>query len=275
VDPGDDGPFGTLEGRIETPSIAVPDPEEPLLRFVDLSTVHIGRAREVDLAADMRAIVDSGGGDPLVAVGRDAGRPLALVGFDLAESDLPLQVAFPLLVSNLVDYLVPETEGLLPASMRVGQVATVRVPDGVDRVRILTRSDPEPAGGGEEPIELPVVGGSVTVPGADGVGMRDLVEVGDDPERDGTLLGRTAVNLFSADESDVTPGDPQRIVEMGRVSSEDDRPAQPARTEWWWPLAVAALVLLAVEWLVFHRPTRQRLGRAMGRRPQPLGGRAR
>lgn len=275
VDPGDDGAFGTLEGRIETPTIAVPDSEEPLLRFVDLSTVHIGRAREVDLAADMRALVASGAGDPLVAVGRDAGRPLALIGFDLAESDLPLQVAFPLLVSNLVDYLVPETEGLLPASMRVGQVATVRVPDGVDRVRIVTRSDPEFAGGDEAAVELAVVGGSVTVPGADAVGMRDLVEVSDDPDRDGTVLGRTAVNLFSADESDVSPGDPQRIVEMGRVPAEDDRPAQPARTEWWWPLAIAALLLLAVEWLVFHRPTRQRLGRAVGRRPQPLGGRVR
>jgi hypothetical protein len=275
VDPADDGPFGTLEGRVETPSIAVPDPEEPLLRFVDLSTVHIGRAREVDLAADMRALVSTGAGDPLVAVGQDAGRPLALLGFDLAESDLPLQVAFPLLMSNLVDYLVPETEGLLPPSMRVGQVATVRVPEGVDRVRILTRSDAGLAGGDGQALELPVVGGSVTVPGADAVGMRDLVEVSDDPERDGTVLGTTAVNLFSADESDVTPGDPQRIVEMGRVPSGDAQPAQPARTEWWWPLAVAALGLLAVEWLLFHRPTRQRLVRAMGRRPQPLGGRAR
>ena len=40
-------------------------------------------------------------------------------------------------------------------------------------------------------------------------------------------------------------------------------------------IGVPELVLLAAEWLVFHRPTRQRLGRAMGRRPQPLGGRAR
>ncbi|MBW3613604.1 MAG: hypothetical protein KY392_07075, partial [Chloroflexi bacterium] len=37
----------------------------------------------------------------------------------------------------------------------------------------------------------------------------------------------------------------------------------------------AALALLAVEWILFHRPTRRTLARALGGRPQPLGGRAR
>ena len=83
------------------------------------------------------------------------------------------------------------------------------------------------------------------------------------------------MNLFSADESDVAPGDPQRIVDMGRVPADDDGPGQPARAEWWWPLALAALALLAVEWILYHRPTRRTLARAFGRRPQPLGGRAR
>jgi len=62
---------------------------------------------------------------------------------------------------------------------------------------------------------------------------------------------------------------------MGRVPEEDGRPGQPTRAEWWWPLALAALALLAVEWLLFHRPTQRTLRRAFGRRPQPLGGRAR
>ncbi len=70
------------------------------------------------------------------------------------------------------------------------------------------------------------------------------------------------------------PGDAERLVEMGRVPAGEERPAQTARAEWWWPLALVALALLAVEWLLFHRPTRRGLRRAFGRRPQPLGGRA-
>jgi hypothetical protein len=73
----------------------------------------------------------------------------------------------------------------------------------------------------------------------------------------------------------VAPGDPQRIVDMGRVPAGDDQPGQPVRAEWWWPLALAALALLAVEWILFHRPTRRSLERAVGRAPQPLGGRTR
>ena len=274
LDPEDDGPFGAVAGRIGSPSIAPPDSDEPLLRFVDLSTVHIGRAREVTLAEDMRPLVQTEAGAPLVAVGEDAGRRLALIGFDLAESDLPLQVAFPLLMSSLVDHLVPESVGLLPSSMQLGQAVTVRVPDGVERVRVFPARDAEIPGAGDSSVELAVSGGSVTIPGAEAVGTRVLEEASDDPERDGAALGQTAVNLFSADESDVAPGERQRIVDMGRVPEEDERPSQPTRTEWWWPFALVALALLAIEWMLFHRPTRQRLARALGRRPQPLGGRA-
>jgi hypothetical protein len=122
---------------------------------------------------------------------------------------------------------------------------------------------------------VPVVGGVLTVPGAQTIGIRELFAVSEDPELTGEAIGRTAVNLFSADESDVDPGDARRLAEMGRADGGDDAPAQPARSEWWWPLALAALALLAVEWLLFHRPTRRTLVRAFGRRPQPLGGRAR
>ena len=61
---------------------------------------------------------------------------------------------------------------------------------------------------------------------------------------------------------------------MGRVTA-DRRPAsQPSRAEWWWPLALAALALLAVEWLLFHRPTRRTLARAFGAgRSRSAGGR--
>jgi hypothetical protein len=66
-----------------------------------------------------------------------------------------------------------------------------------------------------------------------------------------------------------------RIVDMGRVPDDGGGRAQSARSEWWWPLALAALALLGVEWLLFHRPTRRTLAKLVARRPQPLGGRAR
>ena len=271
IDPPSDGEFGTVAGRIEGPLIDRTDPDEPILRFVDLTSVHIGRAREVALADGVRSVVDTGAGRPLVAVGERDGRRLGLIGFDLGESDLPLQVAFPLLMSNLVDHLLPVAEGILPSSMPLGTSVTAAVDPGIERVSVVTTG----ADGAGTAVEVPVVGGQLTLAGADAVGVREVRAVSDDAAIGNQVLGRTAVNLFSTDESDVAPGDPQRIVDMGRVPANDDGPGQPARAEWWWPLALAALALLAVEWILYHRPTRRTLARAFGRRPQPLGGRAR
>jgi hypothetical protein len=267
VDPGTDGPYGTVDGRIEAPVIDRGNPDDPILRFVDLSTVHIGRARAVELADGMAPVVATPAGAPLVAAGEVDGERVALIGFDLDESDLPLQVAFPLLVSNLVDALLPAGEGILPSSMRLAEPLRVRVDPAIERVAI--RDD------GGATTEVTVLGGEVTLPGAERVGIREITAISEDAALDGAMLGTTAVNLFSSDESDVTPGDPTRIVDMGRVPDDGGVAAQPARAEWWWPLILAALALLAVEWLLFHRPTRRALGRAVARRPQPLGGRAR
>jgi len=275
LDPGSDGPFGTVGEQIENPVIDRTDPDEPLLRFVDLSTVHIGRARELSLTEGMRAVVETSGGSPLVAVGEVDGHRIGLIGFDLGESDLPLQVAFPLLMSNLTEILLPAGEGILPSSMRLGESVSVAVDPRIERVFVDNTGTPDLPGATSVGLEVSVVGGRVMIPGADLVGLREVRSVSDLPELADMRLGQTAINLFSPDESDVAPGDPQRIIEMGRVTAGDEPALQPTRAEWWWPLALAALALLAVEWLLFHRPTRRSLARAFRRRPQPLGGRAR
>jgi hypothetical protein len=151
----------------------------------------------------------------------------------------------------------------------------VNVDPRIERATVATREATDAGAASDGEFEVSVAGGQLTLPGADRVGLREVRAVSDDPALDGTLLGETAVNLFSPDESDVAPGDPQRISEMGRVTSEDGAATQPTRAEWWWPLALAALALLAVEWILFHRPTRRTLARAFRPRPQPLGGRSR
>ncbi len=275
LDPDADGSFGTVEGRVENPAIDRTDPDEPLLRFVDLTTVHIGRARELSLVDGMRAVVETPRGNPLVAVGEVGGHRVGLIGFDLGESDLPLQVAFPLLMSNLTEVLLPEAEGILPSSMALGESVSVAVDPRIERVAVENTGLLAVPGTTDAGLELTAVGGRLTIPGAAFVGLREVRAVSEVPELDGTTLGKTAINLFSPDESDVAPGDPQRIIEMGRVTANDEPASQPSRAEWWWPLALAGLALLAVEWLLFHRPTRRSLRRALGRRPQPLGGRTR
>ena len=62
VGPHDDGPFGTLGAVLEGPAIARTDPQDPLLRYVDLANVHIGRTPAIELAEGLRPAVSTVGG---------------------------------------------------------------------------------------------------------------------------------------------------------------------------------------------------------------------
>jgi hypothetical protein len=261
VGPATDGAFGTVGRLLNGPLLDRTDPADPLLRFVDLSTLHIGRARAVTLAEGMRPAVETVGGDPLVAIGRVDGRGVGLLAFALGDSDLPLQVAFPLLMSNLVDALLPSTDGILPPSIELGQPIDVRLDPAIQRVAAVTVAT-------GERVELEVIGGRVTVPAPRVVSLVDLLSIDDGTGHGGDSLGETAANLFNPGESRVRPGDPTRIVDLGRVAPAPGGDGLAARSEWWWPLALAGLLLLLVEWTIFHRPTRRSIARLLrGGRP--------
>jgi hypothetical protein len=210
----------------------------------------------------MRPVVETVGGDPLVAVGRVNGRGVALLSFALGDSDLPLQVAFPLLMSNLVDSLLPSTDGILPPSVELGEPIAVSIDPAIRRVAAVTVAT-------GDRVELDVIGGRVNVPGPRVTGLVDLVVVDDGTGKAGGSLGRTAANLFNPGESRITPGDPTRIVDLGRVGPTPGSGDLSARLEWWWPLALVGLVLLLVEWMLFHRPTRRALARLLRRGRPP------
>jgi Ca-activated chloride channel homolog len=169
------------------------------------------------------------------------GRRAAVLAFDLRRSDLPLQVAFPLLTANLTGWLAPGSSGGLPEQILPGAPvgwpcrprsasALVTRPDGT-RVQWLSRTD--------RLFSL--------IPG---LGIYQI-RWGEE----GSL--RFAVNLFSPQESDVKPAGTLRLGPADGAGQEE-RPLQ-GRRELWRPLAFAALVFLMLEWLVYQRAVLSRL----------------
>jgi len=157
-----------------------------------------------------------------------------------------------------VDGLLPSTDGILPPSVELGQPVAVSIDPVIRRVAAVTVAT-------GERVELEVIGGRVTMPGPRVTGLVDLEVVDDGTGHAGSSLGRTAANLFNPGESQVRPGDPARIVDLGRVGPAAGGDGLAARSEWWWPLALAGLVLLMVEWFLFHRPTRRAAARLLAR----------
>ncbi len=58
------------------------------------------------------------------------------------------------------------------------------------------------------------------------------------------------MNLFDSRESDLTPVEE---IELGYETVQGSVAATPRRTQWWRLLLLAAIGILAVEWVVFNR----------------------
>ena len=107
---------GGSDGATFQPGLIAPVAEHPLLRNVDWSDVRVARATRLsaDDQTGWQTVVDSDGG-PLLLVRsvRDGTqvRREALLTFELAESNLPLRSAFPVLMANLLDWLAPRPQG--------------------------------------------------------------------------------------------------------------------------------------------------------------------
>ena len=92
-------------GGVFTDTVAIRLADSPLLEYVDWRDVHIQEATAVQ-APSLQTLVEAEGG-PLLFAGEINGRRIAVLPFDLRASDLPLQIAFPILIANITGWLNP------------------------------------------------------------------------------------------------------------------------------------------------------------------------
>lgn len=219
--------------------------DHPLVEFTDWSNVHVRQARRVEPPAWAEVLVESDGG-PLLLAGADAGRRVAVLTFDLHDSDLPLQITFPVLFANLVPYLVHAQPA--QALSQAGDAGQLLQPG--------------------DPLQIPPPAGSTVLEITTPSGQVHRLAAGED----GALFTRTdapgiysiaapgaslppspvAVNLFSPAESDIQPAG---AIQLGSSSIPAVTEAEAGQRELWPWLAGLALVVLLLEWWVYHRQT--------------------
>jgi hypothetical protein len=207
---------------------------DPLARFVDWSGVNVLAARQVALPDWARVIVEAEGG-PLVFAGETGGRRIAVLTFDLHASDLPLQVTYPILVANLLNYLSPALAFSAPDGLRPGETLTIK-PSGGDAA--ISIEDPHGVQYAATATEAGVIFA--------GTHWLGLYRVSSNQGE----LGQFAVNLFDPAESDIRPAGSIRIgrSEVGATVRDDQ-----GQLEIWPWIAGLAFLLLVVEWWVYHR----------------------
>lgn len=250
-----DSPMVPVSGTVQGPVVGQVAVNDPLLRYVDLSGVHIAQARRMTAPSWARVLVRSTAGDPLLMAGEFEGRRVVVAGFDLHQTDLPLQVAFPILMANLLEWLQPAQAVDAPDALGAGEPVAIRPLPEADEIVVT------PPGGGQSVTLRPSA--SVAFAGTDALGVYTVEQ-----RKGGEALGepeRFAVNLFSREESNIAPVAGLLFSgAAGEVASPNER--RPLEV-WPWVLA-AALGLLAVEWWYYHRAGRLRLPVLTARRQE-------
>jgi hypothetical protein len=241
-----------VRGEASNPHITEIDEGHPVMRWVTLADVYMdktdtfapdARKGESTLAFSVR--------DSVIAAKRDGKRKILAIGFSLpaqgreSATDLPMRVAFPMLLVNALDWFAGDQTDLLttyPTGSRervpldgvVGATeAEVRGPDGV-----VTRT--------------PVLDGLATFYGTR-VGYYDLAA----KAPDGSVLARIelAANLASIEESDIAPSAKLTLggTAGGKQLAAPEAFAVTHSQKLWLYLIMFAAGLILVEWITYHR----------------------
>jgi hypothetical protein len=244
IAPSKTSPLGTVDGTLKNPGIGSLSTEEPILRYVDLTTTHISEAAKLELPAWARAVIPGPKGAPLLYAGVRDNIPSAVLAFEPRHSDLPLQVAFPILIANLTGELMGGG-GAPTDAVKPGDPVTLPIPPGATGVRVE-----RPDGSAVELAPGTEGAGSVTFTQTDLLGVYTATPIlaespsgsgrpsataspsprstprasgspaaaGPGPGADPNAPVKFAVDLFDVGESTITPGKVSDLEKLGKVA---------------------------------------------------------
>lgn len=208
-------------GTGETDPVWRVGPAHDILDGVDMSMLELETAQAV-VRPTLRAIAASERDTPLVSVEDTPAARLVVFGFSIQDSNLSVTPAFPVLIGNAIDWLARATRA---TSRRPGPIMlptttdSVLAPDGraLPLVKLADR-----------------VTTTLQVPGlylVEAAGVQRVVNVTLD-EPAASDLGTSTLPPITADAAGAPRG---------------------AAGPWWRVAAIAALLLVAVEWLTWQR----------------------
>jgi hypothetical protein len=240
-----------VRGEVAAPHITEVDEGHPVMRWITLSDVYMDKsdAFTPDATRGESALAFSVR-DPIIAAKRDGKRKILAIGFSLpaqgrdSATDLPMRVAFPMLLVNALDWFAGDQTDLLttyPTGTRE------RVP--LDGVVGATEADVRGPDG--QLTHTPVIDGLATFYGSR-VGYYDLAA----KAPDGSVLARIelAANLASPEESDIAPSAKLTLGGPGgKQLAEPEAFAISHSQKLWIYLIVLAAGLILLEWITYHR----------------------
>ena len=219
------------------------DSSDSRVAFVDFSEVSILRFRQT-FNVDWADTLISAGGGALLLAGEADGRQVALMPFDLRETDLPLNIAFPILMSDLTEWFTPTDALTTNSTVRIGDTVAIRPPVDADQVSVtLPDGDVRELAVDRETLIFAETQQS-------GVYMLEAFNGSRVLQRQPIV-----VNLFSQLESEIAPI-PQGSLRVGDAVVTPAEEESLGQRDLWQLVALVALVMLLIEWYAYHRRLR-------------------
>jgi von Willebrand factor type A domain/Aerotolerance regulator N-terminal len=238
LDPrGPGSPVKVLQ-ELKQPGFDHIDRKHPIVRFTALDNVNIARGHKLAPEASDKVVGASDEGPLLIAGTRD-GFKFVAVGFDVRASDLPLRVAWPLLLLDTINWFTDEDATYL-SSFRTGDVWRIPVGGGGS---IATLKEP-----GGQTVQVPVHEGRAVFLG-ERAGFYELS--GGGPPGTPASVTSFAANLLDALESHIAPASALSVD--GKTAGPVEGFHAGVRREMWIYLLIAAVLLTAIEWATYHR----------------------
>ena len=255
LDPRGPGSPVKVEGELKQPGFDKIERKHPIVRWTALDDVNVARGHKL-VAEPGDKVVGASDRGPILVAGQRGGFKFVALGFDTRDSDLPLRVAWPLLLLNSINWFTDEDAQYI-SSFRTGDVWRVPVVSQSGQAKLKM------PGGGDvlvpvhegRAVYLGEKAGFYELSGAEGADL-SLGGGGAPPAVPGTgappaTVASFAANLLDADESSIEPA--KELVVDGRKAGALSAFQIGVRREIWIYLLLAAILLTAVEWITYHR----------------------
>jgi hypothetical protein len=227
----------TATGTVDNPKITSWNRTHPIMASLSMESISISRALKVE-ARGFTGLLFSGGNPLMLAYEREGLKAL-YIGFGISGSDLPLRPAFPMLLANALAWFSPGWLSVQAESILTGDPRELGASTGAGPV-IVQRPD----------------GGREVVPAAETAAFRNTYEAGFySVSVAGVKALEFAASLDSASESNIAP----RYAFSGTGSAVQGNITEAAGvsfTPLWIALAVIAVALILMEWLLAMRERR-------------------
>lgn len=223
------------QGTVTQPQVLDWQRHHPLLQFVDLTDLNIEEALVLQPQAGAQSLVD-GTGTSLLSLIDESQLRLVTLGFDLMRSDLPLRVAFPVFINNLLRWINPQQDELSAGYVQAGMAHTLFFDKPVTQAAV---QDPQ----GKQ-REYPVTSNPWVFTDAQRVGVYIV--------RAGEAKHYLVVNLLDETESDINPVNQVPSFTPGSGAGTPQH-AGIVETPLWIYLLLGAVVVLLGEWYVWCR----------------------